>query len=397
MWNKAVQQAGRSALLQQGVPHYKPPSSRREFLLRGGAGFGAVALGWLLASERARASMSERSENLSPLGAKGGHFPATARNVIFLFMEGGPSHIDLFDPKPTLNKLAGKPLPESFGTVITAMGEAGAPLLASPRKWRQHGEGGVWISDWLPHTAECADELAVIRSCWGDGINHAGGVCQMNTGSTMGGRPSLGSWVTYGLGTENEDLPAFVVLQDNNGPVVNGPRNWGAGFMPAVYQGTRLKGSGPPIQNLAPPEGTSSEQQRGVLEYLLHVNRRHAAARPPHSELEARISSYELAYRMQASAPQVVDLASETAETEKLWHGRQSHGTFGRNCLLAAIGRAWVSSAALPRGRKQVGCTFEYREKPHRTLPGNGSAGGGIAEGFETTGVAGSHAGGVGW
>src|SRR5690606_31826262 len=137
------------------------------------------------------------------------------------FMEGGPSHIDLFDPKPKLNELAGQPLPESFGTVITAMGEAGAPLLASQRKWRQHGEGGLWISDWLPHLSQCADDLAVIRSCWGEGINHAGGVCQMNTGSTMAGRPSLGSWVTYGLGTENQDLPAFVVLQDNSGQVVN--------------------------------------------------------------------------------------------------------------------------------------------------------------------------------
>src|SRR4029079_17687185 len=140
------------------------------------------------------------------LAAKRGHFRPKAKSVIFLFMEGGPSHLDLFDPKPKLNELAGQRLPDSFGKVITAMGESGSPLLASKRKWKQHGEGGLWISDWLPHIAECADDLAVIRSCWSDGLNHVGGVCQMNTGSTLAGRPSLGSWVSYGLGSENANL-----------------------------------------------------------------------------------------------------------------------------------------------------------------------------------------------
>src|SRR5262245_52758002 len=198
--------------------------TRRDFLLKGGAGFGALALTYLLGNDRLRAAPQP-------------HFPARAKSVIFLFMEGGPSHIDLFDPKPKLTELAGKPLPDSFGNVITSMGESKAPLLASKRQWKQHGQSGIWVSDWLPHIAGCVDDIAVIRSCWANGLNHSAGVCQMNTGATLAGRPSLGAWVSYGLGTLNQSLPAFVVMQDNNSTVVNGPRNWGAGFMPAVYQG----------------------------------------------------------------------------------------------------------------------------------------------------------------
>ena len=165
-------------------------------------------------------------------------------------MEGGPSHIDTFDPKPELDRLAGKPLPPSFKPVITPMGEGRAPLMASPRHWKQHGASGIWVSDWLPHIATCADELAVIRSCWSNGLNHVGGVCQMNTGSTLAGRPSLGSWVSYGLGTDNDNLPAFVVMLDNpRSQVAGGPRNWGTGFMAAVHQGTRIDGGSQPIAN----------------------------------------------------------------------------------------------------------------------------------------------------
>ena len=157
-------------------------------------------------------------------------------------MEAGPSHLDLFDPKPLLNKLAGQPLPDSFGSVITPIGETRSPLLASNRAWKQHGEGGLCgCRIGCRILADHADKLAVIRSCWADGINHSSGVCQMNTGSILGGRPSLGSWASYGLGSENQDLPAFIVLQDNTAQVVNGPRNWGAGFMPAVYQGIRIR------------------------------------------------------------------------------------------------------------------------------------------------------------
>src|SRR4051794_15786194 len=220
-----------------GLPHTERAASRRELLARAGGGFGALAMSCLLSAASRAASSSAAA--LDPLSPKASHFPARAKSVIFLFMEGGPSHIDLFDPKPKLNELAGKQLPDSFGSVITAMGESRSPLLASRRNWKQHGQSGIWVSDWLPHTAGIVDDIAVIRSCVADGINHSGGVCQMNTGSVLAGRPSLGAWVTYGLGTENQNLPAFVVLGDaNTGQTINGSRNWGAGFMPAVYQGT---------------------------------------------------------------------------------------------------------------------------------------------------------------
>ena len=309
--------------------------TRRDFLARAGGGFGALALLDLLQrTSLGAASLSAASAN--PLEPKRPAFPARAKSVIFLFMEGGPSHIDLFDPKPLVNELAGKPIPPSFGRVITAMGEFDSPILGSKRTWKQHGASGLWISDWLPHTATMADDLAVVRSCVADGINHSAGVCQMNTGSVLAGRPSLGSWVSYGLGTENQDLPAFVVMQDEPATVINGPRNWGSGFMPAVYQGTRITPSSEPIANLNPPEDVSSEQQHGKLDFLNSLNRNHALAHGGHSELEARIASYELAFRMQAQAPEAVDLTKESAATTQLY-GMDEKPTaeFGRMCLLA--------------------------------------------------------------
>jgi hypothetical protein len=264
------------------------------------------------------------------------HYAMRAKSVIFLFMEGGPSGLDLFDPKPKLNEMAGKPIPSSFKQVITAMGEYGSPLLGSKRKWAQHGKGGLWVSDWLPHVAQCADDIAVIRSCVSDGINHSGGVCQMNTGSTLAGRPSLGSWVTYGLGTENANLPAFVVLQDNPATPVNGPRNWGPGFMPAVYQGIRLQTNSEPIPNLSTPPGVGEERQKEKLALLDKLNRDHAGVREDVTELDARIRAYELAFRMQAEAPEAVDLSKETDETFELY-GMKDKATepYGRMCLLA--------------------------------------------------------------
>ena len=308
------------------------PFSRRDFLFRSGVGLGAIALQSMLP----RVSAFPATRLVSPLAQRPAHFRPRAKNVIFLFMEGGPSHMDLFDPKPLLNELAGKPLPESFGSVITAMGESRSPLLASKREWKQHGQSGLWVSDWLPHTAELADDLAVVRSCWADGINHSAGVCQMNTGSILGGRPSLGSWVSYGLGTANVDLPAFVVLQDNQASVVNGPRNWGAGFMPAVYQGVRLQGGVEPIPNLNTPEGISEAQQQGKLELINSLNRGYAGKFPDQTELSARLTSYELAFRMQAEAPVAVDLDGETDATKQLYGlDRKETATMGRLCLLS--------------------------------------------------------------
>lgn len=319
------------------IPHHELLTTRRDILRRGGAGFGALALASLLGDGKLMAALGDPGgQPGDPMAAKIPHTPGRAKNVIFLFMEGGPSHIDLFDPKPLLKKLEGKPLPDSFGTVITAMGESRAPLLADKRVWKQHGQSGLWISDWLPHIAELADDLCVLRSCVSDGINHAGGVCQMNTGSIFGGRPSLGAWVNYGLGSENQNLPAFVVMKDTDSQVVNGVRAWGSGFMPAVYQGVEIEGGTNPIANLAPPAGVSHARQVGKLGFLDKLNRSHGAARTDNTELDARIKAYELAFRMQAEAPEAVDISRESEATKKLY-GLDNPVTakFGQNCLLA--------------------------------------------------------------
>jgi len=307
------------------------PTSRREFLRRAGCGFGAVALAALMRDTVLAAPNAEPTEATRLPD----HAPR-AKNVIFLFMEGGPSHLDTFDYKPLLNQLAGQPLPPSFKPPLTAMGESKSALLECQRTWKQHGQGGLWISDWFEKVAGHADDLAVIHSCASDGINHAGGVCQMNTGSVFGGRPSLGAWVSYGLGTENKNLPGFVVIKDSEGTVVNGVRNWGSGFMPAIYQGVEFNSDGVPIKYLDNPKGVTAERQREKLDLLAEFNRQYDATRTDNTELEARIRGYELAYRMQAEAPQVVDLSKETEATKQLYGlDHEETAVFGRNCLLA--------------------------------------------------------------
>jgi len=312
-----------------GVPHHDRPTDRREFLARAGGGFGAIALSGMLAS-------SVNAKRF--VAAPDGHHPATAKSVIFLFMEGGPSQLDTFDRKPLLNQLAGQPLPNTFREPLTAMGEKNAPLLPTKRKWSRHGESGLEISDWFPNVAKHADELAVIRSCFGEGINHSGGCNLMNTGSTLGGRPSLGAWVSYGLGTENEDLPAFVVMKDKRSAGTNGVRSWGQGFLPASYQGTTVgdTASGEAIANLELPKGVDQERQMQKLDLIRKINQQHASRLPYVSDLDARIESYELAYRMQSAAPEAVDLTQETAKTHDLY-GVNQKGTaeFGKICLLA--------------------------------------------------------------
>jgi hypothetical protein len=299
--------------------------SRRAFLDRAGLGFGALALNWMLQQQGAAA------------GGQCAHHAPRARSVIWLFMEGGPSHLDLLDPKPLLNRLAGQPLPASFQAPITAMGERGSPLLATRRIWTRHRQCGLWASDWIPQIAGCLDDIAVIRSCWTNGINHAGGVCQMNTCINVAGRPSLGAWVSYGLGTGNQNLPSFVVICDSQRRPVNGPRNWGAGFMPASYQGVRIRGAGDePIANLSSPAGYGPDRQQAKLSLLQRFNRQHMLDHRQQTELEARIRSYELAFRMQAEAPEAVDLSDESAATRRLYGLEQKETeVFGRNCLLA--------------------------------------------------------------
>jgi Protein of unknown function (DUF1501) len=305
-------------------------SSRRRFLTRAGSGLGGLALLQLLDS-----TASTATSRRNPLAAKLSHHQPKAKSVIWLFMEGGPSHLDLFDPKPALERLAGQPMPESFGKPITAMGTGSNTIMPAKRKWAQHGQSGTWVSDWYPHIAKHADDLAVIRSCWAEGLNHVGSVCQMNTGAIIAGRPSLGAWLTYGLGTANENLPTFVILTDSKS-VVGGAQNWSSGFLPATYQGTLLQREGPPILHLKRPERISDAQQRGMLDLLLDVNRHHAAGHSSEEELDARMESYELAYRMQTAAPDAVDLSVESELTKKLY-GLDDPATepFGKNCLMA--------------------------------------------------------------
>jgi len=307
--------------------HVVHASSRREFLSRAGAGFGAVAFGWLLAQEGILEAAAA--------GAPAPHHPARAKSIIWLFMEGGPSHLDLFDPKPELERLAGQPLPPSFGRPITAMGTANNELMPSKRTWKRYGQSGLWVSDWYPSIAQHVDEMAIFQGCWADGLNHVGSVCQMNTGSILAGRPSMGAWVTYGLGTANENLPTFVILTDA-GEVLGGPKNWSAGFLPASYQGTQLRRDGPPIFHLAPPETVGDDQQRSKLDFLAALNRRFDAANPGDSELDARLQSYELAYRMQSAAPEAIDLTKESEATRRLYGLDEPESEkFGTNCLLA--------------------------------------------------------------
>jgi len=298
------------------APHVEWATSRRDFLARAGLGFGGLALAAMMAEEAG--AEVPRIDPLRPLEPRPPHFGARAKSVIFLFMEGGPSHVDLFDPKPELTKAHGRPLPPSFGKVFTPMGVGGNTLMASRRKFAQHGESGTWVSDWYPHVAGVVDEVALVRSCWADGVNHVGSVCQMNTGSILAGRPSLGAWVTYGLGTANQDLPAFVVMTDAAEPV-GGPRNWGNAWLPATFQGTPFRKDGPPVLHLAPPASVTDARQRAKLDLIARLDRRHAEARADDTRLAARIAAYELAYRMQAEAPEAVDLAGETAETKALY------------------------------------------------------------------------------
>ncbi len=301
--------------------HHWNVSNRREFFSRAGSGLGAIALGSMLA---------EGAET-----PKKPHFPVKAKSVIWLFMEGGPSHIDLFDPKPELNKLSGQPMPASFGKPITAMGTGGNTLMGSPRTWKQHGKSGMWVSDWYPHIAQHVDDMTVIRSCWANGLNHVGSVCQMNTGDILAGRPSLGAWVTYGLGTANKNLPTFVVLTDDK-EVLGGPKNWSSGFLPATYQGTQFRQGDTPILNLKPAEGVTDERQRSRLSLLKQLNQQWGADKTEDTDLDARVKSFELAYEMQSAGAEAVDISKETEATKALY-GMDSEDTrqFGQNCLLA--------------------------------------------------------------
>lgn len=303
--------------------------SRRAAIRCLGAGLGSVALEWLTASGRSIAAHPDPA-------ARAPHFAPRARRIIWLFMHGGPSHVDLLDPKPELARLAGKPLPESFGKVMTRRQVAANPLLGPVKPFRRRGKSGLEISDFLPHLGSLADDLCVIRSLHGDSVNHPQSVYQMNTGSVLMGHPSVGSWLAYGLGTENADMPAFVVLPDPGGGIKGGPPAWGNGYLPGRYQGTTIRAGSSPILNLHPADAARDDGQRTTYELVESLNRRHLAQRDEDDQLAARIEAYRLAFRMQAAAPEIVDLGGETEATRRLY-GLDQPATrdFGERCLLA--------------------------------------------------------------
>ena len=309
--------------------------TRRHFFSDCRVGLGSIALANLLTGSNDAAASELQKSMLAP---KETMFPARAKRVIYMFMAGGPSQLDMFDHKPMLNKLNGEPMPQSYleGKRFAFMASSHRTnLLGTKRRFRQHGECGAWFSDLLPYTASIADKLTFIKTCKTDLFNHAPAKLFMNTGSGQFGRPSLGSWLTYGLGSECSDLPGFVVLQ--SGP--RGPRGgsvlWGSGMLPTTFQGVPLRNKGEPILNLTTPESVSDEQQAGVFNAVRALNAQRLAATGD-EEIATRINAYEMAYRMQTSAPELMDTASETKETLDLYGIKDpGESSFARNCLLA--------------------------------------------------------------
>lgn len=294
-----------------------PLLTRRDCLMRATGGFAGVALADLMAG---------------PLTERRGHFSAKAKHCVFLFMNGGPSQVDTFDPKPALTKFHGRPY--AGDAKVGSNGRPVGHLMQSPFEFQQHGQSGLPISSLFPRTAMHADDLCVIRSMHADTAAHASGCLQMNTGSIFIGRPSLGSWLSYGLGSTNQNLPSYVVMTDPRGGPIGSASNWSAGYMPAAFQGTLFRSGGSPLLDLATPPGTTDRTQRRSLDLLKSLNEEHLARHPEQTELAARIESYELAYRMQTEAMDVVDLDRESAATREMYGlNHPLTADFGRKCL----------------------------------------------------------------
>jgi hypothetical protein len=311
--------------------------SRRKFLFESGGGVGGMALAWLLNQDGLLAAddvCANTPNAANPVAPRKPHFPPRAKSVISLFMSGGVSHVDTFDPKTALVRYAGQPL-TGRGEVVVRQGNPG-PLMPSPFTFRKYGGSGIDVSEIFPHIASHVDELAVIRSMYSMSNDHVQAVYALQSGVIRMGFPCLGSWVTYGLGSENHNLPGFVVIHDARGGPLGGPSDWSQGFMPAAYQGTTFKASGTPIIDLKPSNGVTPLQERARLDLLRRLNELDAQKYPGDTELAARISSYELAYRMQSCAPEAVDIDKESAVTRKLY-GFDDPVTepFARQCLMA--------------------------------------------------------------
>jgi hypothetical protein len=318
--------------------------TRREFLWESGAGFGGLALGGMLASDgffnrsSAAAAPAHRgvtAEMLAhPMTPRKGPLPGKAKSVIFLFMYGGPSQVDTFDYKPKLYPLDGKTIPvKTFGRG----GHKNEGRVVGPKwQFKQYGQCGKYVSDLYPHVGTCVDDIAFLHSMYADSPIHGSAMLMMNSGRILSGHPSMGSWVTYGLGSENQNLPGYVVMLDKTGGPISGAKNWSSGYMPAAYQATVIRADSNPIHNLELPEGMTYETQRRLLDRLKEKNQAHLAPRIDNTELSARIASYELAYNMQMHAPEAVDFSKEDAKTKELY-GIDGSRTddFGRKCLLA--------------------------------------------------------------
>jgi hypothetical protein len=315
MWTNFNQSCGRFAR----------PTTRRDFLTRAGAGFGLLALADLLASP----ASAPQDSALSTQHSKLPHFPPKAKSVIWLFMEGAPSAVDLFDPKPELDKNNGKKI-----SIDVFNGNPG-PLMKSPFSFKQYGRSGAWVCDKYQNVAQHVDDIAFIKSCFTESNDHVPALYQMNTGVSRAGLPTAGAWITYGLGSENKNLPGFVVLGNNQG-IKGGPVNWSSGFLPTTYQGTLFRSQGSPILNLKPPKDISGEDQRAQLDFLAQLNQSHLAQHPGEPDLSARIDTFELAYRMQMEASDLVNFSTESPQTQKLYGlDKTSSRSFGGKCLMA--------------------------------------------------------------
>jgi hypothetical protein len=312
-------------------------SSRRAFLRRAGGGLGSLALAALLDQQGLLAADAEVDRRLNPLAPRPPHFPAKAKSVIWLFMNGGPSHVDTWDYKPELAKRDGQEL-KGFDKNTGFFTDQVGPLMKSPFAWKQHGQSGAWVPDIFPGLARHVDDLAFLHSCFTETNNHSPALFQINTGMSRMGFPCVGSWVTYGLGSESASLPAFVAMYDTLGRGLpkGHAQNWGAGFLPGVYQGTALNPKGAPIDNLVRSPEQSDAQQRRQLDLLKRLNQRHQEEHPAEAELHARTESFELAYRMQMAAPEAVAVDGEPDTVKKLYgldDPKCAH--FARQCLLA--------------------------------------------------------------
>jgi hypothetical protein len=310
--------------------------SRREFLCRSGNGFGLLALAGLLEERGLLVGSAQASPN-NPLASHPAHFAAKAKSVIWLFMNGGPSHVDTWDYKPELAKRDNQEL-KGFDKDTGFFTDQVGPLMKSPFKFKQHGGCGAWVSELFPNMARHVDKMAFIYSCYTDSNNHSPALLKINTGMTRMGFPCLGSWVTYGLGTESQSLPAFITMYDTLGRGLpkGYAQNWGAGFLPSIYQGTALKAQGAAIDDLERARELSDPQQRAQLDLLAKLNRRLPEHDPVESELSARIESFELAYRMQMAAPEALDVTRESEATKKLYgldNPKCRH--FAKQCLMA--------------------------------------------------------------